>query len=62
MKIYLTLIARRKNSLEHFLTDNKLTTQQTGKTYIAPNGAEVSTIDYIFYEQSLADKVLKIEA
>lgn len=54
--------SRRKNSLEQFLTDNKLTTQSTGKTYIAPNGAEVSTIDYIFYEQNLADKVLKIEA
>ena len=34
---------RRKKSLEQFLTDNKLSTQPTGKTYTAPNGAEVST-------------------
>ena len=52
---------RRKKSLEQFLTDNKLSTQPTGKTYTAPNGAEVSTIDYIFYDQNLVDNVLKIE-
>ena len=52
---------RRKRSLEQFLSDNKLSTQSTGKTYTAPNGAEVSTIDYIFYDQNVTDKVLKIE-
>ena len=38
---------RRKKSLEQFLKDNKLSTQPSEKTYTAPNGAEVSTIDYI---------------
>ena len=53
--------SRRKKSLEQFLSDNRLATRSTGKTYTAPNGAEVSTIDYIFYNRNLDHNVMKVE-
>ena len=53
--------SRQKKGLEQFLSDNRLATRPTGKTYTAPNGAEVSTIDYIFYNQNLDHNVMKVE-
>ena len=52
--------SRRKRSLRQFLSDNRLATRSTGKTYTAPNGAEVSTIDYIFYNQNLDHNVMRV--
>lgn len=56
-----TANTRRKASLERLLSDNNLSTLPTGKTYMGPGGAEVSTIDYIFYSQSLKDNVVQIQ-
>ncbi|MEW8548515.1 MAG: endonuclease/exonuclease/phosphatase family protein [Candidatus Thiodiazotropha sp.] len=38
----------RKNSLQTFLKEFDFSTQETGKTYINPDGVDTSTIDYVF--------------
>ena len=48
---------KRLTSIRKFLAENQLSWQQTGKTYIGPNGVETSTIDYIFYSLSIQDQV-----
>ena len=48
---------KRLTSIRKFLAENQLSWQQTGKTYIGPNGVETSTIDYIFYSLSIQDRV-----
>ena len=48
---------KKLTSIRKFLEENQLSWQQTGKTYIGPNGVETSTIDYIFYSLSIQDRV-----
>ena len=48
---------KRLTSIRQFLVENQLSWQQTGNTYIVPNGVETSTIDYIFYSLSIQDCV-----
>lgn len=52
---------RMLTSFKQFLAENRLLTKHTGKTYVAPSGAEVSTIDYMFYSQSVEKRVLQTE-
>ena len=47
-----------------FFKDNSLAYSETDSTYIGPNGTEVSTIDYIVYDQKLTldvKSVLKLD-
>ena len=39
------------------ISENELTTSINGKTYVNPNGVDVSTLDYIFYSDDLQHKV-----
>ena len=49
--------SRRKNSLNQVISENELTASINGKTYVNPNGVDVSTLDYIFYRDDLRHKV-----
>ena len=55
--IYLEAQSRRKQNMKDFLLENDLVTTQTHKTYIAPTGATVSTLDYIFYQKTFGENV-----
>ena len=55
--IYLEAQSRRKQNMKDFLLENDLVTTQTQKTYIAPTGATVSTLDYIFYPKTFGENV-----
>ena len=52
--------SERKHLLEKFLNQCQLTTRETGKTYINPDGVEISTIDYMFFPKQLDQRVLKL--
>ena len=47
--------SRRSTLLSEFLSDHCLTTTKTEKTFLHPNGIDSTTIDYIFYPESIAD-------
>ena len=49
--------SRRKNSLNQVISENELTTSINRKTYVNPNGVDVSDLDYIFYSDDLRHKV-----
>ena len=51
---------RRECSLNQIISENRLTTSQTGKTYVGPNGVDTSTIDYVFYGEDLQHRVKEI--
>ena len=48
---------RRSTLLSEFLSDHCLTTTKTEKTFLHPNGIDSTTIDYIFYPESIADVI-----
>ncbi|MCG8032572.1 MAG: reverse transcriptase family protein, partial [Candidatus Thiodiazotropha taylori] len=52
----------RVTALQSFIQENNLRTHETTKTFIAPDGRESTTLDYIFYSENLEDDVLKIES
>ena len=52
--------SKRSLLLQQFLTESKMSYESVGKTYINPNGVETSTIDYIFYDQTMKNLVLSI--
>ena len=60
--IYLEAQSRRKQNMKDFLLENDLVTTQTHKTYIAPTGATVSTLDYIFYPKTFGENVKTLHA
>ena len=51
---------RRECSLNQIISENRLTTSQTGKTYVGPNGVDTSTIDYVFHGEDLQHRVKEI--
>lgn len=53
---------RRQQGLSLFLEENKLSTKPTGKTYVSPGGSEIRTLDYVFFGDSLEDKVKHIQS
>ena len=52
--------SKRLQSLNQFLDDADLTTKTTKKTYVGPNGVELSTIDFIFYSKPIESRILSI--
>ena len=52
--------SKRLQSLKQFLDDADLTTKTTKKTYVGPNGVELSTIDFIFYSKPIESRILSI--
>ena len=53
--------SKRTKSLNMFLSEYRLGTKPTGKTYVSPSGADTSTIDYILYSLCLTKTVLRME-
>ena len=43
----------RRDSLENFIRDCQLKTNETGRTLVNADGVEISTIDYIFCSKLL---------
>ena len=52
--------SKRLQNLNQFLDDADLTTKTTKKTYVGPNGVELSTIDFIFYSKPIESRILSI--
>ena len=42
---------RRQQGLSMFLEENKLSTKTTGKIYVNPSGAEISTLDCVLWRE-----------
>ncbi|MEW8547754.1 MAG: reverse transcriptase family protein, partial [Candidatus Thiodiazotropha sp.] len=52
--------SERNKSFKLFMNECQLTTKETGKTYVNPDGVETSTIDYILFPESISSKIKKI--
>ena len=50
--------SNRCQLLKQFLSDGNLNFHSDGKTYVGPNGAETSTIDYIFHDKRMKARLL----
>ena len=50
--------SKRCQLLKRFLSDGNLNYHSVGKTYVGPNGAETSTIDYIFPDRRMKAMLL----
>ena len=53
--------SRRIKYLNEFIAEHDLVMQDTGKTFIHSNGADSSTIDFIFYQKLLEGRVSAFE-
>ena len=52
--------SKRLQSLNQFLDDADLTTNTTKKTFVGPNGVELSAIYYIFYSKHIESRILSL--
>ena len=52
--------SKRSLLLQQFLTESNMSYESVGKTYINPNGVETSTINYIFYDQTMKNLIPSI--